>query len=1102
LLRRIVVAVCLLVAVVPALEGVAPAAGSFQAGGSVNQVYVTGLTPGAEVDLLDAGHQEVADGTADGAGAYLFRDVDAGSGYQVHSDGTTVGGLVVTDPDDHPEPAWYDQEAASNPIATGFGYLTTRDGTTLSVNVNFPIASGSGPWPVVVNYSGYSPSQPGNPPAESLLYLAQGYVVVGVNMRGTGCSGGAFEFMEDLQATDGYDLVELLARQTWSNGDVGLTGISYSGYSQLYVGATRPPHLDAITPLSPYSDTYSAILYPGGILNDGFAVEWATDRQDGAKPAASGWARKRISQGDTTCARNQDLRLQSRPLLDRILTTPFAEHEFDYLNTETFVDRIQVPTYLASQWQDEQTGGSAANLLPLFDPDTLVFGTFTNGTHVEPMAPSELVQVMAFMDIYVGHKVPALSPFVTSVAPGVLAQDIFRSTNVDAFALPPMPFADAPNHAAAKAGYEAQPRIRIKWENGAVPGAEGLPLGTAVTRHATWPLTGLEAEALYLHPDGELWNVTPTVADRVARSTSAYTYDPTTKRRKTLAESREEAWAPHPDVRWDPLAEGNSLSYVTAPFTETVAYAGQGSVDLWIRSSAADTDIEATLTEVRPDGQEVFIQSGWLRASHRALDPARSTELVPFHTHQAEDAAPLPAGRFTPVRIELFPFAHVIRPGSQLRLNIEAPGGNQPFWMFDALDGPSVNEVGHSVGRPSRVVLPRVPAGQTPAVPAALPACSLVGVTTQAVSLRNQPCRPYLPARTPTGVVAVAPDRADTDPIAPATVYWSAPTGPAPSSYLVVASRFDGGSEPGDPAPIEVAGDVTRVEVTLPANVAFEFRVIARYGAVAAPPSDASLPVVVAFRTGPTGPTAPTPPLSVVPPTSAPGPVPTTTSTPAVVDTPHERYVRLLYRDVLGRAPDAGGLRWWVALLDDGASRSAVAARFRRVPEVDQRVVRTLYAAYLGRDPSGDELLLWTGFVKAGGRVEEVAGALLGAPERWAAAGGDVDRFVVDLYADVLDRAPTGPEAAAARRRVEGEGTTPVATALLLSAESAGRRVDHLYDALLRRRPDPAGRAFWVARIVSGGQLVDLLFAVAATDEYAAQTPRTAGPDVLATAFG
>ncbi|MEO6629210.1 MAG: CocE/NonD family hydrolase, partial [Aquihabitans sp.] len=380
-MRRIVVALCLMLATIPAtgLAGLVPtasAAPSISASGSVNQVYVTDLTPGSSVELLNGSSGVAATGTADTAGAYLFRSVAAAPGYQVRSGGTTVGPLTVTSPADHPTDSWYAVKAASEPIAAGFGYLTTRDGTKLSVNVTLPFEGGAGPWPVVINYSGYDPSQPGLPPRESLLYAAQGYVVVGVNMRGTGCSGGAFEFMETLQGLDGYDMVETIAHQSWSNGNVGLVGISYSGYSQLYVAATRPPHLRAITPLSPYSDTYSAILYPGGILNNGFAVDWATDRQAGAKPRARGWVKKRINEGDTVCDRNQTLRLQSKPLLERIQETPFADHEFDYLNTETFVDQIQVPTYLASQWQDEQTGGSAANLVPLFNPATKVYGSF------------------------------------------------------------------------------------------------------------------------------------------------------------------------------------------------------------------------------------------------------------------------------------------------------------------------------------------------------------------------------------------------------------------------------------------------------------------------------------------------------------------------------------------------------------------------------------------------------------------------------------------------------------------------------------------------------------------------------------------------------
>ena len=92
-----------------------------------------------------------------------------------------------------------------------------------------------------------------------------------MNIRGTGCSGGAYNFFENLQALDGYDAIETVAAQPWSTGRVGMVGISFAGISQLFVARTQPPHLDAITPLSVIDDTWRGTLYPGGIYNDGFA---------------------------------------------------------------------------------------------------------------------------------------------------------------------------------------------------------------------------------------------------------------------------------------------------------------------------------------------------------------------------------------------------------------------------------------------------------------------------------------------------------------------------------------------------------------------------------------------------------------------------------------------------------------------------------------------------------------------------------------------------------------------------------------------------------------------------------------------------------------
>src|SRR3712207_9085316 len=103
-------------------------------------------------------------------------------------------------------------------------------------------------------------------------------------MRGTGCSGGAYNFFEPLQNLDGYDVVEIVARQPWvKGGKVGMMGISYGGISQLFTASLRPPSLAAISPLS-VLDATAATFYPGGVLNTGFATAGAAVRQGQAKP--------------------------------------------------------------------------------------------------------------------------------------------------------------------------------------------------------------------------------------------------------------------------------------------------------------------------------------------------------------------------------------------------------------------------------------------------------------------------------------------------------------------------------------------------------------------------------------------------------------------------------------------------------------------------------------------------------------------------------------------------------------------------------------------------------------------------------------------------
>ncbi len=429
--------------------------------GSVHQIAVLHAPPGATLSVVRK-HSVVQTGTVDGLGSYNFHNLPSRSGYTVLVDDggrTSVAGPVtVLDPDATPPQSLYSGQhldVTNLGGNSGYGYLTTRDGTQLSVQVVLPGPPENGPYPTVMEYSGYDPSSPTTgQPQYKLMLPSNGYAWVGVNIRGSGCSGGAFNYFENLQALDGYDAIETIAAQPWSDGHVGMAGISYAGISQLFVARTRPPHLDAITPVSVIDDTWRGTLYPGGIFNNGFALSWAQERVDQNKwpnPGAPGWVKDRIAGGDTTCADNMLLRGQNVDLLDQINRhpnpSPMLDPEFTYdfpngsdsLAPAAFVNRIRAKVFIAGAWQDEQTGGHWANMLDHFAPGVLVRAEGQNGVHTESLDPQVAFDALEFLDLYVGHRTPSVSAAVRAFAP-VLWSSI---TGVPGQVMPPDRFTGA-----------------------------------------------------------------------------------------------------------------------------------------------------------------------------------------------------------------------------------------------------------------------------------------------------------------------------------------------------------------------------------------------------------------------------------------------------------------------------------------------------------------------------------------------------------------------------------------------------------------------------------------------------------------------------------
>jgi uncharacterized protein len=752
----------------------AAGASAFTVQGSVDQVDVTGLTPNAQASLLNKGGAVIATQNADSLGGLLFRNVTPGKQYRVSvaAGGETSEPITVHKNTPKPwDPSIYEQEIPDN----GYTYLTTRDGTQLSIDVH-PPSSPAGepgvpgsihlpslpipgvpsidytpPYPTLIEYSGYGYANPAGPEnGIAILANLMGFAVVDVNMRGTGCSGGAFDFFEPLQNLDGYDVIETIAHQPWVLGNkVGMMGISYGGISQLFTAQERPQGLEAIAPLS-VIDATATTLYPGGVLNTGFAVAWAEERQQNAEPAGptegQHWAYEKIQEGDTTCAANQDLHGEANNLMDKIKeNSTYNPAVADELDPVTFVHKIDVPTFMACQWEDEQTGGHCADLAQHFTGTKKKWFTFTNGAHIDSLDPYTFDRLYDFLELYVAHKAPLVNAAVIKAASPVLYDEAMGLPKTDLVTLPSDPIQEKLTYESALAAFEALPEIRVLFDNG----AGKSPLGTTTAgdpypgfeqSFSKFPIPGTKARTWYFGPGGAL-NEKQASSEGVDSYTSDATATPLTDFGPNTGSGGLWGNASQWEWKWEQPQPDTAVSYVSAPLTADTTAIGGGAVHLWVKSSTPDVDFQATVSEVRPDGNETFVQDGWIRASERKLATSKNnmfkqkpTELQPIPTLLPSDVEPMPAGQFVPVTIPLYFEGHAYRAGSRVRVTIAAPNGTQPIWAFAHTEpegGTATESVAFSSSMPSNLVLPIVPGVS---VPTGLPACP---------SLRNEPCRTY-----------------------------------------------------------------------------------------------------------------------------------------------------------------------------------------------------------------------------------------------------------------------------------------------------------------------------------------------------------------------
>ena len=769
--------------------GAAAVASTLKGQGSVDEAWLTGANPGDQVTLMQNGSAVAVSGnpgTADSLGSLIVRNLTPGPGYYWMDTTSKQRTLPFRVLEPGLNPPTNSALYTAQPMQKGLNYITMRDGIQLAATVRYPYGktcSATAPCPTVVEYSGYATAAPtdpipyyiaaalgttchncGNPNLEpdtatavgSVLARMAGFATVSLQMRGTGCSGGAFDLFGYPSDYDAYDAIEIIAHQSWvANHKVGMVGISYSGLSQFPAAGTDPPGLAAIAPMSPTDDLFST-GYPGGIYNDGFAASWISARIDDAMAAAGysdghlvplattpvtnvgqPWtyyeidAERAASGGaSSACLANQALHNEAEGLESLIgpqLVAPGIGPGrdptlFDRRSMIGWAGSVHVPVFLAGALQDEQTGPQWPALIGAIPSTTPSFVNMVNGDHIDSTDPQIVSRWLEFLDIYVAHEVPTTP---SSLAATFLDKFASVASGISTEApLPPIRFTEAPNFAAARADFVANtPLVQVLFDNGAGAAGPGAIESTYSAGFSSWPPAG-QITTLYLGGHGSLSPTKPAV-----HSNTSFVLDPATRPATSLPPTGN-AWAADPGWDWTPVPSADGIGFQTAPFTTSTTIVGPATLALWVGSLTPVEDYQATITEVRPGGQEEYVTSGFLRSSNQ-VDRPDSTSLFTDPTYLAGDARALSPTTYSLVNIPIDPIAHTFRPGTALRVVISAPGGDRPIWAFDTIDHGQRGSVGLGGATPSSLAVNEV---SGVSATAALPACN---------SLRGEPCRAY-----------------------------------------------------------------------------------------------------------------------------------------------------------------------------------------------------------------------------------------------------------------------------------------------------------------------------------------------------------------------
>ncbi|HSW11612.1 MAG TPA: CocE/NonD family hydrolase [Solimonas sp.] len=542
--------------------------------------------------------------------------------------------------------------------------IPMADGVRLGATVTWPSLDGETPapgqFPVVVSVTPYGRTVLGSVPDRE-VFATRGIIGVAVDTRGTGGSEGNLSenYFSPLEASDSAAVIEYFGTQDYSSGKVGMAGGSYVGITQLLAAAQQPPHLAAIVPQVVLSDLYRDGYAHGGIVNLLFDVQYL-GVQGG--PGLIGINTSPELIGMTVGGKIQQL--LGKPIAFDYLARPDDDAFYRDRSPIYVADRIRVPVLLLGGWRDGLSQRGAPEMY-------------------HALAQRSGVETRLYMDPCT-HK-GCGAPFAPTTNPP--DRDDLQATMFEFLA---KYLLDAPTPARSAV------RAYVQGSNRYIQDSQ-------------WPPRATRYQRLYL-ADGALSATRPE-----AETSAAYFSNPLAGLSMTFDQYGTVAASPYIPLD-QRLETAQGITYRTAVLEQPLILVGPAVLSLVAKSTASDTDWIVKLADVHPDGTEAIITNGYLRASHRELDTARSREGVPYHTHV--NPTPIEPGAFLPYEVEVWPTAYELAAGHRLQVRIvsyDVPTHAPASIHLDLADPlatqltpmlPAINTLREGGATPSSILLP------------------------------------------------------------------------------------------------------------------------------------------------------------------------------------------------------------------------------------------------------------------------------------------------------------------------------------------------------------------------------------------------------------